>query len=73
MNKVFYCFFNVIIFASTIFAASVEIVRDTFSVPHIIGDTPRECAYGMAVAQCRDHPKNVVDNILIATGEMARF
>lgn len=31
-------------------AQTVKIVRDKHWIPYIIGDTPRECAYGMARA-----------------------
>jgi len=61
-----------ILFPQVIFAQTVEIVRDEYWVPHIIGDTPRECAYDLAIAMCQDHPRAVVDNILKARGELAR-
>ncbi|HGY54816.1 MAG TPA: T9SS type A sorting domain-containing protein [Caldithrix abyssi] len=54
-------------------AGSVEIVRDSYWVPHIIGDTPQECAYGLAIAMCQDHPKVIVDKTLNVRGELARF
>ncbi len=49
----------------------VEIVRDTYGIPHIIGDTPRESAYGLAWAFCEDRPQEVIFNILKTRGQLA--
>jgi len=34
------------------FTSEVTVVRDSFWIPHVIGDTPKECAYGLARAIC---------------------
>ena len=50
---------------------TVEIVRDTYGIPHIIGNTPRESAYGLAWAFCEDRPEAVIFNILEVRGRLA--
>ena len=50
---------------------SVEIVRDSYWVPHIIGDTPRECGFGLGRSMSEDHPKQTIDNVLQLHGRMA--
>ncbi len=59
------------LFGSCLSAQSVEIVRDKYWVPHIIGDTPRECGYGLGRAMSEDHPKSTIDNVLMLRGRMA--
>ena len=56
---------------SSLHGQTVEIVRDTYGIPHVIGDTPRECAYGLAWAICEDRPEAVVFNILQIRGQLA--
>lgn len=50
---------------------TVEIIRDSYWIPHIIGDTPRECAYGLARSMCEDRPKVIIDYILEVRGRLA--
>jgi acyl-homoserine lactone acylase PvdQ len=56
-----------------IIAQDVEIIRDVFGVPHIIGETPKDCSFGLAIAMCQDHPAQLVENILILRGEMSKY
>lgn len=47
---------------------SVEIVRDSFGVPHIYGKTDADTAYGLAWAICEDDFKHVYETVLMARG-----
>jgi acyl-homoserine-lactone acylase len=51
---------------------SVEIVRDNYGIPHIIGNTPGDCAFGLAISMYQDHPKAFIDNILTTRGELTQ-
>jgi len=63
---------SVLIMYSCLFSEFVEIVRDTYGIPHIIGDTPRDCAFGLAISMYQDHPKALIDNILTIRGELTQ-
>lgn len=60
----------IIVLLSIVFCESVEIVRDTYGIPHIIGATPGDCAFGLGIAMYQDHPKALIDNILTTRGEL---
>jgi acyl-homoserine-lactone acylase len=66
------------IFSSTGFAqakvnpAAIDIVRDSFGVPHIFAKTDAEVSYGLAWAQSEDDFKSLQEVILPAKGLMAR-
>ncbi|MBC8198236.1 MAG: penicillin acylase family protein [Candidatus Marinimicrobia bacterium] len=62
----------VILIVSFSFSESVEIIRDNYGIPHIIGDTPRDCAFGLTIAMYQDHPKSLIDNLLTIRGELSR-
>lgn len=66
-------FLFILLQTRAVFSQSAEIVRDTYWVPHIIGQTPKDCAYGLAIAMCGDHPQVVVDKVLNIRGQLARF
>ena len=53
-------------------AQSVEIVRDTDGIPHILGETVKDCGFGLTIAMFQDHPKSMIDNILTTRGELAQ-
>ena len=53
------------------YSGNVTVVRDNFGIPHIIGDTPAECGYGLARAICQDLPEIVIDNILVVRGMLS--
>ncbi|MBY0478663.1 MAG: penicillin acylase family protein [Chitinophagaceae bacterium] len=57
---------------STIDPAKIEIVRDSFGVPHIFAKTDAEVAYGLAWAHAEDDFKSLQDIILPAKGLMGR-
>jgi penicillin amidase/acyl-homoserine-lactone acylase len=51
----------------------VTILRDTYGIPHVFGETDVDAAYGLAWAHCEDDWENMEGNILTARGDMARF
>ena len=56
---------------TTINPANIDIVRDTFGVPHIFAKTDAEVAYGLAWAQAEDDFKSMQEVILPAKNLMA--
>ena len=64
--------FIVFIFTSIGISQSVEIIRDTDGIPHILGETVKDCGFGLTIAMFQDHPKMLVENILTTRGEMAQ-
>lgn len=50
--------------------AAIDIVRDSFGVPHIFAKTDREVAYGLAWAEAEDDFKSMQEVILPAKGLM---
>ncbi len=50
----------------------VEIIRDSYGVPHIYGKTDADVAYGLGWAATEDDFKNVSDTILMARGIYAQ-
>ena len=76
MNRIF--FFALILFfsassycQSAIDPRKIDIVRDSFGVPHIFAKTDREVAYGLAWAEAEDDFKSMQEVILPAKGLMA--
>ena len=55
---------------TTINPANIDIVRDSFGVPHIFAKTDAEVAYGLAWAQAEDDFKSMQEVILPAKGLM---
>jgi acyl-homoserine-lactone acylase len=56
---------------STINPANIDIVRDSFGVPHIFAKTDAEAAYGLAWAHAEDDFKSLQEVILPAKNLMA--
>ncbi|MEO0338024.1 MAG: penicillin acylase family protein [Bacteroidota bacterium] len=52
-------------------AAGVEIIRDTWGIPHIYAKTDADAVFGMLFAQCEDDFKRVERNYIDALGRMA--
>lgn len=52
--------------------AAIDIVRDSFGVPHIFAKTDPEVAYGLAWAEAEDDFKSMQEVILPAKGLMGR-
>jgi len=52
--------------------AAIDIVRDSFGVPHIFAKTDAEVAYGLAWAEAEDDFKSMQEVILPAKNLMAR-
>ena len=53
--------------------AAIDIVRDSFGVPHIFAKTDREVAYGLAWAEAEDDFKSLQEVILPAKGMMGKI
>jgi len=51
---------------------NVEIVRDSFGVPHIFGKTDADCAYGLIWAECEDDFNTVQWGLLLAKNMLGR-
>ncbi len=49
---------------------NVEIVRDSFGVPHIFGKTDADAAYGLAWAHSEDDFVHIQENLLAARGRL---
>jgi acyl-homoserine-lactone acylase len=58
--------------AQTINPKNIEIVRDSFGVPHIFAKTDAEVAYGLAWAHAEDDFKSLQDVVLPAKGLMGK-
>jgi len=68
----FYLLLSTISFSqTTINPAKIDIVRDSFGVPHIFAKTDAEVAYGLAWAEAEDDFKSMQEVILPAKGLMA--
>ena len=68
----FYLLFFFTGFSQTIFnPANIDIVRDSFGVPHIFAKTDAEVAYGLAWAEAEDDFKSMQEIILPAKNLMA--
>ena len=52
-------------------AKHVEIIRDSYGVPHIYGDTDADTVFGLLYAQCEDDFNRVEENYIWATGRLA--
>lgn len=52
-------------------AARVEIIRDTYGVPHIYGKTDADAVFGLLYAQCEDDFSRVEMNYIEKLGRMA--
>ncbi|MCO5280170.1 MAG: penicillin acylase family protein [Chitinophagales bacterium] len=55
------------------YAANVEIVRDSFGVPHIFGKTDADVAYGLGWATCEDDFETLQWSLLAGKHLMARW
>ncbi|MFN8292453.1 MAG: penicillin acylase family protein [Chitinophagales bacterium] len=55
------------------YAANVEIVRDSFGVPHIFGKTDADVAYGLGWATCEDDFQTLQWSLLAGKHLMARW
>ncbi|HWB65177.1 MAG TPA: penicillin acylase family protein [Chitinophagales bacterium] len=74
MKKIF-PFITALVLSVSLFAQSskqyhVEIVRDSFGVPHIFGKTDADCAYGLVYAACEDDFNTVQWGLLLARGKL---
>ena len=68
----FFLFFFLSSYAqSKIDPSKIDIVRDSFGVPHIFAKTDAEVAYGLAWAEAEDDFKSMQEIILPAKNLMA--
>lgn len=72
-----YCLlFGLLTFSCTVFSqintSSIDIVRDSFGVPHIFAKTDAEVAYGLAWAHCEDDFSTLQTCFLAAKGLLGR-
>ncbi|MEM6270024.1 MAG: penicillin acylase family protein [Bacteroidota bacterium] len=58
---------------STINVANIEIVRDSFGVPHIFSETDAEAVYGIGWAQCEDNFHLMQDNFSFVRNRAGRL
>lgn len=52
-------------------AATIEIIRDNYGVPHIYGKTDADAVFGLLYAQCEDDFRRVERNFTWAIGRLA--
>ena len=52
-------------------AQQVQIIRDTWGVPHIYGKTDADAVFGLLYSQCEDDFNRVETNYLDAIGRLA--
>ena len=64
-----FCF----LFAQTCNKYNVEIVRDSFGVPHIFGKTDADCTYGLVWAECEDDFNTVQWGLLLSKSMLGRY
>lgn len=50
---------------------NIEIIRDSYGVPHIYGVTDADAVFGLLYAQCEDDFNRVEENYVWATGRLA--
>jgi acyl-homoserine lactone acylase PvdQ len=53
--------------------AEFTIIRDTFAVPHIFGETAAASAYGLGRARCEDNVATVVYCLYVGVGRLAEL
>ncbi len=51
----------------------VEIIRDTFGVPHVLGKTDADACFGLAYAHCEDDFHTIQIGLLSARGRLAEL
>ncbi len=68
----FFCFWTAQICVAQINPATIDIVRDSFGVPHIFAKTDPEVAYGLAWAHCEDDFETVQTCFLAVKGLLGR-
>jgi acyl-homoserine-lactone acylase len=54
-------------------AEQVTIRRDTFGIPHILGETEEAAAFGLGYAQAEDHCLQIAQGYVSARGEEAKY
>ncbi len=69
----FIFFINKGLSQSVINSAAIEIVRDSFGVPHIFAKTDPEVSYGLAWAEAEDDFKSMQEMLLPVKGLMGRI
>ena len=71
-NKLFSFLF--ILYSAPVFCQinpqKIEIIRDSFGVPHIYAETDQEVAYGLAWAHCEDNFITIQETFLPAVNKL---
>ena len=74
MKKLLFLFVFALVFSISFAQVNpnyhVEIVRDSFGVPHIFGKTDADCSYGLVYAACEDDYNTVQWGLLLARGKL---
>ncbi len=68
----FFLFFHLSYSQTPINSANIDIVRDSFGVPHIFAKTDPEVAYGLAWAEAEDEFKSMQELLLPVKGLMGK-
>src|ERR1700690_1454938 len=66
------CFSTLAMFSQETKKYNVEIVRDSFGVPHIFGKTDADCVYGLVWAECEDDLTTGQWGLMLAKGMQGR-
>ncbi|RPJ58896.1 MAG: hypothetical protein EHM24_28325, partial [Acidobacteria bacterium] len=53
--------------------SQVVIRRDTFGIPHILGETEEAAAFGLGYAQAEDHAIEIARRLVAGRGEEAKY
>ncbi|MDB5282239.1 MAG: hypothetical protein JWO06_1314 [Bacteroidota bacterium] len=61
---------TVLLFAQADKKYNVEVVRDSFGVPHIFGKTDADCSYGLVYCACEDDFNTVQWGLLLSRGKL---
>jgi acyl-homoserine-lactone acylase len=77
MRHVFFCLFSLSIIVCAADAqfdpAKIDIVRDTYGVPHIFAKTDPEVAYGLAWAQAEDDFATIQQSLMAGKAMLASY
>ena len=58
---------------SYVFAENVEILRDTYGIPHVFADSPKGAYYGAGWSLAEDEGFKFICSLLAARGQSAEF
>ncbi len=70
--NILFIFISVSIFSQKVDVKNIEIIRDSYGVPHIYSDTDKELAYGLAWAHSEDDFKTIQEAYLAGNALLSR-